>query len=278
MAINNEYYSIFPSDLKVIKLSLYNNVAVPLSDKDMLVWFPYGVGFDKFISEGYQVANEVVKYYSCLYKLTDVDQKITLIPTNTCSIPGKYRIIGASLKLTNVTNVTNKGGNVFINRLDDDNASPIYFGDSAKTTPFALTTATDWEKTLKELLDTPGVNSSIKQNVSGTSTVVINEVNNKKGNDIFSSFNEYNSTAYKTGSSAKFLDVSYDRGLGHNIKYKMQATNLTTQRYLVEMWQILEVAPLQGSTSASLGQDSLKGCSQSIMRIINKSNPFKIFN
>jgi hypothetical protein len=282
MCLTNRYFAIFPTQMKVVKLGFYYNYTVNFKNGDRLLWYPYGVGFQQVYNENNALKDGTANCFSNLFGIDMNDlNSVQAYCTTPCSIHGKYRLIGATLKLTNTTALTSKGGNVFVARMDDDRGAPVYMHRAnAATTEKIINPNSEGTSPvipqIFEALNDLYNNATIKNNAPGTATIYINEVNNKLGNDIFSSYNEYNSANYTFAQNQYQSNIHGGNGIGNNVKFYIRYSNNSPQTYLIEMWQVVEVAPGPTASYGGLGQDSIKGASKKIMEIINNSHPIKI--
>lgn len=283
MVLSNEYYSIFPTQLKVIRMGYYFKWTYNMVSGKRVLWYPYGVGFQKMFNEHHIVTTEQkqIDMFSNLFMshLSD-NTKFHAIPVTCSSIPGKYRLIGATLKCTNVTPATNKAGTVFIAKSDDDHGGPFY---TAIPQGYEFPTIVQNNQTsnsaygIQKELNLKLDNAPVKNTAPGTATIIINEVNNKEGNNIFNSYDEYNNVAYGFGST---LDQSEQRdtgGIANNTKYMLTFEGSGDgQMYLFEMWTVIEVCPLPETGFGGMAHDSSKGVSKRINKIINDTSNIRI--
>jgi hypothetical protein len=279
MGLNNEFYSIYPTELKVVKMSLYSRAAVIMQADEYLTWFPYGVGsktvIDQYSNIDIDGSGHHINHFSNTFH-TNVNKEVLALPTKTIDFKCRYRVIGCSLKITNLTSITNKNGCVFITKgVNENNASPVYYYSAQQPYVYKILNAT-FTNAINELLNANQQNAPIKNNINSTQTAYLNEINNKQGNIIFTGDSEYLQTTYYASSSNGVAYISGNNKPNNSVYYNMHFANDSPQTYLFEQWQIIEANPSGESIIGGLARDSLKGCSNRIQNLINKVNPIRV--
>jgi len=273
MALSNEFYSIFPSQSKVIKFSIYANYNILPDNDDKLMWFPYGIGFRSTMehlrvheTQDSSFTITSTRYFNIIHKH---GVNMELLPAPLSEFKGKYRIIGATLKITNTTPLNARGGTFFIANNLLDNPIPGYsVVERININQDIGGTDTNYDAAFEMDYN----NVPVKANFSGIDVVVINEINNKNGNNIFSSSDEFLSSRYNEESDAMISNLDNSGATGINSKYIVKFSCNDTQSYLLETWTIVELSPDPGTGVQSLAIDSSKGVSKRISNIIDTTN------
>lgn len=287
MVLDAKYFSIFPSQMKVIRLSLYHTWKFNTAFRRML-WWPYGVGFTNLV-ENYkvrisnynveEVATHKTNAYSNFAWIEALDgNSYTTHTVPTIGIIGKYRVIGASLKITNVSSLATKGGTVYIARDESDKGYPGYtYNDALKSVADVPDFTND--ANIMYSLHQPHDNVSIKRLYSCTESPIINEVNIHEGNAIFNSSDEYLQAAYIPGNvilpvNTERLAYPQETTTGINVKYFIELQANAQQSYMVESWTVLELSPDPNSSAGfmSMAQDSNVGANAYMKQVIYKSD------
>lgn len=282
MALNNEFYSIFPTSFKIVRMSVYTRIETTVANGDKFLWYPYGVGnrpyMESMASIDFNGHGPLTKY-SNLYRYIASADSVAPISVNMIDFPCRYRLIGASFRITNTTNINSKSGNLFITKDSLEGANyPTYFP------AYNVIPNNDFKFNLIDIFHNNVNNAAIKNNISAVQTFTINEVNTCKGNDIFCGGSEYLSDAYKrynlntTVSDDYLVMQSATNRFANNVVYRIDHSASTSQSIVIEQWQIVDVIPAGTSAIAGLAHDSIRGCNPRMISIIDKSNPIEIFN
>lgn len=280
---NSTYYSIFPSDDKVIRQSLYTMNTLEIGSTGMrLMWLPNGVGFAQNFSE-MDVADGInstlpVNRFSNLISAVNTTQ-MTPLYTSTSTIPGRYRLISSMLKITNTTPLTSRGGSYFVSKFSIEKGSPIYYND---TQPTMTTTSGDAQIYPKIMFQSNLTNVSTKMLISGTQIGEIHYINLDEGNKIFNNYNEYIQAAYTSKNETlpfAAIDVDDDKGVvGNNDSYIINfAKTNVNQTYIIEQFQVFEIIPEPNTSMGNMAQKSFQKLTNYQSRVLKQYNPIKAY-
>jgi hypothetical protein len=280
---NSMYYSIFPSDDKVIRQSLYTMNTVEVSPAGMrLMWLPNGVGFSQNFAE-LDIATQgdgttQPDKFSNLLSATSQTQ-LSPLSTTTSQIPGRYRLISSMLKITNTTPLTSRGGSYFVAKFTIEKGSPIYYSSE---NPDIDTTTGDATIYPNIMFRSSLTNVATKQLISGTQIGEIHYLNIDEGNKIFSNYNEYIQAEYTSNNNEltyASIDINNDKGvIGNNDSYIINfAKPNVSQTYIIEQFQVFEVIPDPNTNMGNMAQKSFQRLTDYQMRVLKQYNPIKAY-
>lgn len=251
MGLSHQFTSIFKTGNRIRYMSLYNRFEMTNSNtgNTKMLWFPYCVNFQSYpdlsitVSDGNEgsiqpnVINPIVRIVT--NRLTDVAEVLTVYNCASCGLIGNYRIVGASMKITNLSPFNTKAGSYIIYKLNENTTYPPFYNS---VTPPNLTNSPDYAALLTSLVNLNHDQVMLKQSFSASDVGYIHEYNVYEGNNIFQTPNEYIGVDYISGVEPVALWSGNPQG--NNIKYQIDIqTTSTTQSYLIECWQIIEIVP-----------------------------------
>jgi hypothetical protein len=259
MSLNQVYYSIWDTQNRVIRICVYNKYLYnsEFPSRYSIVWWPYAVNMANVIygkttnrpepeEEGF-VERKFDNVVSNLIFKNDEDTGFSFISDqkpSKCGITGSYRIVSASLQLTNNSSLWNKSGTVTAYKLSDQLAVvPFAMSFEAGNDPYRHGGGY-WERiialTTKNLEQCP-----VKLTYDYNQPVCIDEYNLNQGNTTFSSPNEYLSNGFRTMTTRDIwltIPTGGDSN-GMNTCYFITQNATDAQAMCLETWQVIEVVP-----------------------------------
>lgn len=253
MGLSHRFTSLFKTGNRIRYMSLYNRFEIDNSVIPSFVakylWFPYSVNFQSYpdlsikVSDG-QEGSTSPNIISPLIRITTNTstrsvEGMSVYNCSACGLVGNYRLVGATLKITNLSPFNTKAGSYIIYKLNENTAYPAFY---ANTLVPAKPNSPNYTNVVGTLANLNHDQVMLKQSFSASDIGYIHEYNIYEGNNIFQTPNEYIGADYLDGDEpvAKWLGNPQ----GNNIKYEIDIPTTTTlQSYLVETWQILEIVP-----------------------------------
>jgi hypothetical protein len=274
MCLHQCYISIFPTSNKIIYIPLYTKTTLNIlaNKTSNLLWFPYGVSFSKINTSVTITINGSDYSINAISTSIFTDGTNFTLPThNSITEYGNYRLVGATLKLTNVSSMLNKQGDVFIAKLNDNDSWPFAYSKEHPPTP---TNAANLVNYYNNYVSKDYTNVTIKNNFSCNEEIYINEYNTLEGNNIFSHEFEYLGDKYANEDRNAWAWPSERNATGNNIKYLVRFGLVANdQKYTLETWQLVEFVPSPLSTMANLGSSVNKLFSSDVVKQMNELNP-----
>lgn len=278
MALQGRYESIYKTPNRITYMSVYSKAYVDTHQQlsTYLFWFPYALNFNNINNNQVHVdsatTNELCNSLSNLIKvIINPDTSVregSMIENGKCGVTGLYRIIGCTLKLTNLTSMIQKAGSYTVYRLTSNNIYPCLYGT---TFPTELN-AQDYFKLFQDAANENNDQTLIKQTYSANDKCHINEFNVTEGNNIFQKPNEYLGETYL--DSTERVAKWGQNPTGVNISYKIWLPATTGRnQYLVEMWQVVEIIPDPQTNLDSLSQLQTNVMSLKKLRAVRALNP-----
>lgn len=253
MGLSHRFTSLFKTGNRIRYVSLYNRFEI---DNSMLpgfvakyMWFPYSVNFQSYpdlsitVSDA-QEGSRPPDMISPLMRittnsLTRTIEGMTVYNCASCGLVGNYRLVGATLKITNLSPFNTKAGSYIIYKLNENTAYPPFY---AKALVPAKPNSPKYTEIIGTLANLNHDQVMLKQSFSASDVGYINEYNIYEGNNIFQTPNEYIGADYTNGDEP--VATWSGNPQGNNIKYEIDISPTTTlQSYLIETWQILEIVP-----------------------------------
>lgn len=255
MGLSHCYTSIFKTGNRIRYMSLYNRYEVSNNTTAIMqsyLWFPYAINFNSYpdlaitVSDGTEQGTRQPDVICPLLRASRTQgvvtalTNLTVFDTASCGLVGNYRLVGASLKMTNVTPFTLRGGSYVIYKLNENTTYPPFYNDLLKPNH---QNAIDYTDTIRALIVSNHDQVMLKQSFSGSDIAFIHEYNTYEGNNIFQIPNEYIGSSYI--SSAEPVAQWDGNPQGCNIKYQIDIppTPSGLNTYLIETWQIIEIIP-----------------------------------
>jgi hypothetical protein len=272
MAIHQSYISLYPSSNKIVYVPIYTKTNFSFSGATSILWFPYAVSFNKF-DKIIKVQDESEQYDATavanLLKLSHNGNQLLVLESGICSLPGSYRLVGATFKIYNTTAMLNKSGDFTIYKLNDSDVLPFAYNDEHPPTQQNLGSLyNDYCKRNFQ-------QATIKNNFSAADKCVyINEFNTNSGNNIFSNNSEYLGDTYLISQATLSAKPSNLNPVGSNIKYMLDFSPTTSsQTYTIEIWQLIELVPYPDTNLGNLCYNITHIYPKKIFDEICQSNP-----
>lgn len=275
-----KYYSFYRSPNLIVRIPIYNTwtFTLTVNYEAQILWFPYAY---PYLSPDYRVGDQddrIPDTYSYLFVRNIPSAGSDYIKCSLSDINGTYRLLSASMRITNITTNTNKGGSYTIYRLTNNEGQPCVFnftdGHGALNYPATINAEVCKGDYNQEL---------IKFVYNGNQVGQIDEYNVYQGNTIFQSATEYMGSKTPNSYSNRSLPVGGNaltyNPQGLNIKYLIKIDPMSTiQVYKIQSVSIFEVCPSQSTTTASLAYKVDKIASSEVLKKAKDSFPLKIIN
>lgn len=254
--LRNQTMSLFETNQKIMYFNSYSTYTVATgSDPTHILWFPYfypcvdptkmKIQYDD-VDVGIDCSSNFIYKYG--------DQNAKYFVANPINVEGMQRLVCTTMKITNITPNTNKGGAYTVYRLTDNKGTPLIFSSQLAYDEFLDTH--DVSNNDEVMLGNHD-NCSTKYLFGGNEVGIIDEYNVCEGNTIFGSWTEYLGNELEDWNSGFVLHCSSmgwskQNPQGINIKYLINIEGmLLTQTYKFETWSLFEVIPPQDSILAS---------------------------
>lgn len=274
--------TFFRTPMKIIKYEYYQQFNVILqgaaADSLSVFWLPYAYPSFK---PGTVIDNNVAcDQMSQIFYVHSSNNAFGGFYIKPSDIRGECRLVGASLRLTNTSPVVDKQGSYTIYQLHSPNIMPI-----VSSSQFPLENANTLPAIFKDpiisLLNSDLNTINTKMTFTSNDIAYIDEYGVHEGSNIFTSTNEYYGSIYtfQIGGinyrvSLPIQDGIQPNPIGPNISYLIKFSNVTTsQTYLLEYWQIWEVAPSVTSSLGNLAQLNTDIFSEKIKRLAENNFP-----
>lgn len=249
MALDSKMMSIYPTPNRITYMSVYTKFYFDsnVQRSVYLMWFPYCVPFNNYNNTSVHVdtngtntlttsMSNIVKIIPSLNGGVLVGERIVC---GVCGILGMYRLVGATMKITNLTSLMNKSGSYSVYRLTESEGYPCYYNDSLVPDQ---ANSPNYFNALNDICLENHDQISVKQTYASNEVCHINEFNLTQGNTIFSKADEYigNSFISSTEQCAEW-NSNPD---GVNIKYLVHVPSTSVaNNYMCETWSIIELIP-----------------------------------
>jgi hypothetical protein len=297
-------FSIYSSSERVIHRGYYNyNVlSFEVGNNYTLSWTPNGAGFKRMLDDtpaAYLIANtgpvnlgHPDSFTTIMYTTVDNNlnpqTEINFVKEAFVDIPGRYRIVGATMKITNITPVVNKCGNVFTASYVGEGATNVYF---LSTYPFA-STQNYGNSGLPPMTFTYLKDNNFSNNLFNLSSknsfsaaekpILLNFINVGPSANNFSNYNEYLQVPYNSthgfGSwscgciGPSIIDTgkpNQPQAIGNNVVFNVYFSGMTEpQNFSIETFYNIEIQPIGSSTFNSLAKPSRSKVSDRQERIL----------
>lgn len=253
MGLSHRFTSLFRTGNRIRYVSLYNRFEVDNSTIPGFIakylWFPYSVNFQSYpdlsitvsdLQEGSRPPNIIAP----LIRVTTNNvgpqiEGMTVYNCASCGLVGNYRLVGATLKITNLSAFNIKAGSYIIYKLNENTAYPPFYAQALVP---AKPNSPKYTEIVGTLANLNHDQVMLKQSFSASDVGYIHEYNIYEGNNIFQTPNEYIGADYTSGEEP--VATWSGNPQGNNIKYEIDIPTTTTlQSYLIETWQILEIVP-----------------------------------
>lgn len=264
MYLMGKYYSFFKTSNMIVRLTNYSSysVTLPPNKKCAALYYPY---FYPYIPNILLQPNGVnVVADQCSNFMFYNDTTLQCPTANKITVPGNFRLIAATMKVTNTTTNSQKGGSFTIYRLTQNPGQPIYLhAGTALVNDFYIASIT-------ALMTANYDNEPVKFLYNGNQTALANEYGVIDGNTIFQQYDEYMGGRTEAESSSTYQtaggDFSKFNPTGINVKYLIQFDPVTTeQTYKIQTFAIFEVVPVSTSAMATLAFKGDKCVSEAVV-------------
>lgn len=284
MGLSCAFTSIFPTGNRIRYMSLYNRYeintnSVANNQYNSFIWFPYAVNFQSYpdlaitvsdgTEDGTRQPDTICPLVRTVRLVNATTIQLSMSSTSACGLVGNYRVIGASMKITNTTAFTNKAGSYMVYKLNENTAFPPFY--NAKLQPNA-TNSPDYTLILQNVVNANHDQVMLKQSFAASDKCLINEYNTYEGNNIFQTPNEYIGSSYISGAEPV---AQWDGNpQGCNIKYQLDfPPTPSVNSYILETWQILEIVPDPGLNLDNITDFQTHVFNPDIVEQIRKSMP-----
>jgi hypothetical protein len=247
MALSSRIISLYPTNNRVVPFTVYSRIQINTLNYDHnIIWFPYFTNFTEYrhLPITYQVsANVPVDTATNIYgmhKNPNNKYDFNLYQSTPCGLYGNYRVIGATMKITNTTPLMNKGGTYYVYKMNDNLIFPLFYNKQG---------GVDWSwdndtaHKVEALINSAKTQIQVKQNFASSDVGYIHEFNTYEGNNIFQTPLEYLGNDFVGPQPGNFL--YWTNAVGNNIKYWITIPSMgnVTNTYVLETWQVLEIVP-----------------------------------
>jgi len=245
------YVSIFPTSARFKYMAVYTKFEISAlsTGTTHLILFPYFCAFTNYDSSSYgsievnngtaiDTATNAISVYIPTNNLPNaaIGPKIS----GRCGLYGTYRVVCYSAKITNLTAYQTKTGSYTIYKLNDTTFYPFMY--DSQNPPDATNMQAEMKQSWLATITSNKDQTSIMKTYSACDNALINEYNIYEGNDIFQKPTEYLGASFQN-STYKYAQWN-NNPTGINVVYQIDFNTVpSTNTYLVEYWQIIEVIP-----------------------------------
>lgn len=261
MGLSHRFTSIFKTSNRIRYVSLYNRIEVEAGHNTYftnILWFPYAVNFSQYPNlaitvddgNGGTVQPNTIGPFVLMRRLPDTTALASagIFTHSNSGLVGNYRIVGATMKITNTSSLLNRAGSYIIYKLNENTTYPPFYKTSLAPN---ITNSPDYFNTLNDLVSKSHDQVVVKQSYSASDIALVNEFNVYEGNNIFQGPDEYLGASYI--SSPEPVALWSGNPTGNNIKYQIDFQKISSvNNYLIESWQVFEVVP-----DPNLGLDNI---------------------
>lgn len=265
MYLMGKYYSFFKTSNMIVRLTNYSSysVTLPPNKKCAALYYPY---FYPYVPDNILLQPNGVNVFAdqCSNFMFYNDTTLQCPIANKLTVAGNFRLIAATMKVTNTTTNSQKGGSFTIYRLTQTQGQPIYLH-----TGTALTNNL-YIASIIALMAGNYDNEPVKFLYNGNQTALANEYGVIDGNTIFQQYDEYMGGKTETQTDATQQTAGGDSSkfnpTGLNVKYLIQFDPVTTeQTYKIQTFAVFEVVPVSTSAMATLAFKGDKCVSESVV-------------
>lgn len=240
--------SLIRTHNKVIYVNNYTSTTVSIgNDIGYLLWFPY---FYPNYNNDYMINTEQDEQYvvdKACGLLRFYRGVLRPLPTTRIDMEGEYRLVSATMKVTNITANTNKGGCYTIYRLTNDTGTPFFYNSqhvNTNTSPML--------DAIPPMMTANYDANPTKYLFNANEVAYADEYNIYEGNTIFQGWEEYMGMAYSHRSNYTDVSIMDFNPHGINVKYLVKIDGIAAeQTYKIETWQLYEIIPQQTSIIAA---------------------------
>lgn len=240
--LERKLFSVFFSEDKIMRFGVFTswNFTTSTTETYNSLWFPLGAAMSQMVWPR-DKDNATCDKFASFWWGTSALQPCHCLYQNQITVFGKYRVIGAEMKITNTTNMTNRGGSYLVGEVSIEDTAPLYVNKNT----FPHDSLDIDINSIKGNYLTSLANISTKQMYTADDICLIRFVNGYESNRIYSNYNEYLQSVY-TGNtiSSGHCVRENDEVVGNNIGYVINwyATS-AIQTYLIELYNVVEVIP-----------------------------------
>jgi len=266
MYLMGKYYSFLKTSNMIIRTSTYSTYqfTIPQDQSCAFLFFPYFYPYIKpfvTISDGdglIKQANAVSNFF------TLTGNSFVAHRTNLLTITGNYRLIACTIKVTNTTTNSQKGGSYTLYRTTRNQGQPIIFNDSVDLIPGLVLNIN------QDLMTSDYNNEPVKYLYNGNQTAIANEYGIIDGNTIFQDSWEYMGCNTALESQGTYLAAGGNSDIfnpqGVNVKYIAKIDPVSTpQTYKIQVFSIFEVTPLSTDIVATLAYKGDKSATAEVV-------------
>jgi hypothetical protein len=246
MGLTSRYVSLVPTPNRIVYCSVYTRVDLITSSANptSLVFFPYCVNFQNFknisiaSNNGTDIASLCDRTTPMILIRGAASVSSLELPaaSTQCGLTGNYRLVGATLKITNTSPYVSREGTYMVYRIVDDTFLP-WFYSTAHPPAYFHNRVNDFAKLLNKNYD----QVKVKQAFAASDVGLVNEFNVYEGNTNFQSPCEYIGCRYESDSSSTCVAPN---PVGTNATYLVKIPSTVQENsYLIESWQVLEIIP-----------------------------------
>lgn len=258
MARRAQYIPIYEIKEKVLNMSVYTKLVVSLEGNTdeinyYMLFFPYSINFKMNLYDNYSnkiiVSTGTADVYKNIWFLADnsTQQGFTVNYKETApsGIIGNWKLIGTTIKIYNVANMLNKGGDFSIIKIQSNELMPYFVNHTAEPEIGQL-------NVVRALL-TKDYSQAPRNNFSANDTAFIDEYNVSEGTNIFNSPIEYMGCKYS--STNNYRQATYGNDMvGNNVTYMFHTKGMgTPQTYVFEVWNVFSIIPAPEAGLGNLG-------------------------
>jgi hypothetical protein len=259
-----KYYSFYKTTNMILRIAIYStyNLTFNANLTAGFIWYPYAY---PHIPSGFKVSSNYTPDSYCDFYWGETGSTLNVTSSNTSNIPGMYRLIAASLKVSNITTNSLKGGSYTIFRTSRNEGQPclyLYSDDAGSDDQVMQINA--------ELLTGLYENEPIKCLYNANQVALCNEFGVIQGNTIFQGSDEYMGCKSQKIMTSKTNPVggplSGFNPQGVNVKYigRFDATT-TQQSYKLQCVKVFEVTPLSTDVIAATTFKGSKSVNASVL-------------
>lgn len=240
--LERKLFSVFFSEDKIMRFGVFTswNFTTSTTENYNSLWFPLGAAMAQYVWPR-DKDNATCDKFASFWWGTTSTQSCHCMYQNQITVFGKYRVIGSEMKITNTTNMTNRGGNYLVGEVSIEDVAPLYVNKNT----FVHDSLDIDINSIKACYGTSLANIATKQMYTADDICLIRFVNAYESNRIYSNYNEYLQSVYvgntiSSGHCVRENDEVVGNNIGYVINWYMTSA---VQTYLIELYSVVEVIP-----------------------------------
>jgi hypothetical protein len=248
-----KYYSFYKTPSLIIRLPVYTTLTITtvINTSTRLMWFPYAYPYINADVYRIGINSDVIPNIFSNIMVSGTTSN-GFKPVSQVDIPGNYRLLCASMKITNITTNTNKGGAYTVYKTTRSEGQPVVYNSGIQYETNVPPYTTDLA-----LMEQNYDQEPIKYLFNANQTAQVDEYNVIQGNTIFQGDNEYMGARTEPITAYNILPIGQKPILfnpqGINVKYVVHIDAINNvQTYKIQTLAIFEVSPRPGTSISAI--------------------------